>query len=203
MLDGGEFDFEKSIWTIPATRVPVKECKDSHRGAKMRKEHIVPLSTRVKEILREVQMYSRVSNHVFPADHDYNKFISENTVNKTLSRMKYNTATEVCLHGFRGMARGALGLSGLFDREAIEKQMSHKGKDKTEWAYTHHIDYLDERKIIMEWWSDYLEGNRTEYVSPQDFRDELLLSAQKNIIGFKYGKLLKVQMAVLQTVKSG
>lgn len=193
-----EFDFNKSIWTIPATRTPVKGCKNSHRGAKMRREHIVPLSRQVKSILMEVRTYSGVSNHVFPADHDLNKFISENTVNKTLQRMKYNTETDVCLHGFRGMARGALGLSGLFDRDAIERQMSHKSDNAIEWAYTHHIDFMDERKILMEWWSDYLELNHNKFVSPQEFREALLQDAHRGVQSFKYGKLIKLQMAAMR-----
>ena len=192
-----EFDLEKSIWAIPPTRTPVDGCKNSHRGAKMRKEHIVPLSRQVKAILKEVRLYSGMSNHVFPADHDLNKFISENTVNKTLQRMKYNTETEVCLHGFRGMARGALGLSGLFDRDAIERQMSHKGENEIEWAYTHHIDFMEERKIMMEWWSDYLELNHTQYISPQEFRENLLNDARNGVQSFKYGKLIKFQMAMM------
>lgn len=192
-----EFDFDKSIWTIPAVRTPVRDCPSSYRGAKMRKEHIVPLSRQVKDILMEVRKYSGMGQHVFPANHDLNKFISENTVNKTLNRMKYDTKTEVCLHGFRGMARGALALSGLFERDAIERQMSHKGENEVEWAYTHHVDYIEERKIIMQWWSDYLEENNSKYVSPQEFRDRLLSDARNGIQSFKYGKLIKFQMAML------
>ncbi|MFV5369082.1 integrase arm-type DNA-binding domain-containing protein [Acinetobacter junii] len=192
-----EFDIQKGIWTIPATRKPVDGCKNSHRGAKMRKEHIVPLSRQVKNLLKEIKLYSGMSNHVFPADHDLNKFISENTVNKTLQRMKYNTETDVCLHGFRGMARGALGLSGLFDRDAIERQMSHKTDNASEWAYTHHVDFMEERKIIMEWWSDYLELNHDKFISPQEFREALLRDARSGVQSFKYGKLIKLQMALL------
>jgi integrase len=192
-----EFDLEKGIWTIPATRTPVKDCKNSHRGAKMKKDHIVPISRQVKSILEEVRMYSGTSNHVFPADHDLNKFISENTINKTLARMKYDTKTEVCLHGFRGMARGALGVSGLFDRDAMERQMSHKTDNEVEWAYTHHVDHIEERKIMMDWWSEYLELNHDQYVSPQEFRETLLQDARNGVQSFKYGKLIKFQMAMM------
>lgn len=166
----------------------------------MRKEHIVPLSRQVKNLLKEIKLYSGMSNHVFPVDHDLNKFISENTINKTLQRMKYDTETDVCLHGFRGMARGALQLSGLFDRAAMEQQMSHKTKtdDETEWAYTHHIDFIEERKVMMEWWSEYLEINHTKYISPQEFRESLLNDARNGVQSFKYGKLIKFQMAMFK-----
>ena len=95
------------------------------------------------------------------------------------------------------MARGALGLSGLFDRDAIERQMSHKGDNEVEWAYTHHIDFMEERKILMEWWSEYLELNHAQYISPQEFRGRLLSDARNGIQSFKYGKLIKFQMAML------
>ena len=88
-------------------------------------------------------------------------------------------------------------MSGLFDRDAIERQMSHKGENEVEWAYTHHVEYLEERKILMQWWSDYLDENKTKYVSPQEFRDRLLSDARNGIQSFKYGKLIKFQMTML------
>jgi integrase len=39
--------------------------------------------------------------------------------------MGYDTKTEVCGHGFRTMARGAMGESGLWSDDAIERQLSH------------------------------------------------------------------------------
>lgn len=40
----GEFDFDKACWRIPAKRKEIEGVRYSHRGMKMKEEHIVPLS---------------------------------------------------------------------------------------------------------------------------------------------------------------
>ena len=57
-------------------------------------------------------------------DHDPRKPMSENTVNKALRVMGYDTKVEVCGHGFRTMACSSLIESGLWSRDAVERQMS-------------------------------------------------------------------------------
>lgn len=56
---------------------------------------------------------------LFPGDHDATKVMSENTLNSALRAMGYDTKTEVCRHGCRSMARGALGESGLWSDDVI------------------------------------------------------------------------------------
>ena len=46
-----EVDFKKALWTIPAERMPIEGVKYSHRGSKMRTEHLVPLSSQALDIL--------------------------------------------------------------------------------------------------------------------------------------------------------
>jgi len=41
-----EFDFDKSLWRVPAKREEVKGVRCSYRGMKMKEEHIVPLAGR-------------------------------------------------------------------------------------------------------------------------------------------------------------
>ena len=48
--------------------------------------------------------------------------MSESTINKTLRRLGYDTNTEVCGHGFRGMACAALIQSKLFQKDAVENK---------------------------------------------------------------------------------
>ncbi len=59
-------------------------------------------------------------------DHDPRKPMNENTVNKALRVMGYDTKVEVCGHGFRTMACSSLIESGLWSRDAVERQMSHQ-----------------------------------------------------------------------------
>jgi integrase len=50
-----EIDFKKAMWTIPPERKPIEGVKYSHRGSKMRTEHLVPLSTQALDILKQIQ----------------------------------------------------------------------------------------------------------------------------------------------------
>ena len=182
-----EFDLEKGIWTLPGTRDYVPGQKFSSRGAKMKDDHLIPLSSSAISILKEIKKYSGMSLNVFPKNGDPNGFISESTINKTLRRMGYDTKTEVCGHGFRGMACSALVQSTLFQKEAVEKQMSHQERDQVRLAYTHQAEYIEERKAMLNWWSDYLASNKEQYITPYDFTKQLL---GEDIIHFKYAKLI-------------
>ena len=183
-----EFDIKKAIWTLPATRKAVTGQKFSDRGAKMKTAHIIPLSPQALIILKEIHKYSGMTKNVFPKNGDPQGFISESTINKTLRRMGYNTNTDICGHGFRGMACSALVQSTLFQKEAVEKQMSHQERDQVRLAYTHQAEYMEERKAMLNWWSDYIEANQQEYISPYDFTKQLL---GDDVIQFKYAKLVK------------
>ena len=83
--------------------------------------------------------------------------------------MGYDTKTEVCGHGFRTMARGALGESGLWSDDAIERQLSHTERNNVRAAYIHTSEHLDERRLMVQWWADYLEANNTHVITPYDF----------------------------------
>lgn len=120
-----EIDFETSMWTILPEREPIPGVKHSQRGSKMRTPHLVPLSRQALVILKQVHKLSGDRAFVFIGDHDHRKPMSENTVNKALRVMGYDTKLEVCGHGFRTMACSSLIDSGLWSRDAVERQMSH------------------------------------------------------------------------------
>lgn len=184
----GEFNLENEIWVIPAERELIEGQKFSNRGAKMKTDHLIPLSPQVLSILKDIRVYSGMTKNVFPKNGDPQGFISETTVNNTLRRLGYDTNQEVCGHGFRGMACSALVQSTLFQKEAVEKQMSHQERDQVRLAYTHQAEYLEERKAMLNWWSDYLLANQNGYISPYDFTQGLLTS---EVINFKYAKFAK------------
>lgn len=66
---------------------------------------------------------------------------------------------EMTAHGFRGIASTQIReiAKGKFREEVIEMQLAHTVKGKTQGAYDH-AEYLDERIILMQWWSDYLDS---------------------------------------------
>ncbi|AOV12969.1 MULTISPECIES: tyrosine-type recombinase/integrase [Enterobacteriaceae] len=161
-----EFDFRNCIWTIPATREALPGVRYSGRGAKMRTPHIVPLSRQVIVILKQVEEISGHLELVFPGDHNPYRPMCENTVNKALRLMGYDTKMDICGHGFRAMACSALMESGLWSKDAVERQMSHQERNSVRIAYIHKAEHLEARTAMMQWWSDYLYTCRENYVPP-------------------------------------
>ncbi|MBP2170696.1 integrase [Erwinia toletana] len=165
-----EINLKKALWTIPATREPIEGAKFSGRGAKMRTPHLVPLSRQAILLFRQILSINVPDlDLVFPSEHNCNKTISEGTTNKALRIMGYNSKTEICGHGFRTMACSALVESGLWSRDAVERQMSHQERSGVRAAYIHKAEHMDERQKMMQWWADYLDANRVGWVSPYDF----------------------------------
>ncbi|HFR4112906.1 TPA: tyrosine-type recombinase/integrase [Yersinia enterocolitica] len=169
-----EIDFETAMWTIPAERESIEGVKHSQRGSKMRTPHLVPLSRQALAILKQVHKISgdrdRDRDFVFVGDHNPRKPMSENTVNKALRVMGYDTKVEVCGHGFRTMACSSLIESGLWSKDAVERQMSHMERNSVRAAYIHKAEHLDERRLMLQWWADFLEINRIKETNPFTFK---------------------------------
>lgn len=159
-----EINFRNKIWTIPATREPIPRVRYSDRGTKMRTPHIVPLSQQAIDILKQIREISGDQELLFPSIRNSSRPMSENTVNKALRLMEYNTKEDVCGHGFRAMACSALIESGLWSQDAVERQMSHQERNSVRAAYIHKAEHLEARKAMMQWWSDYLDRCREEFV---------------------------------------
>ncbi|EAM4411626.1 integrase arm-type DNA-binding domain-containing protein [Salmonella enterica] len=168
-----EIDWQQKLWVIPEEREQIENVKFSHRGTKMRTQHIVPLSDQAITILKQVEALSGHLTFIFPGEYDQDKCMSDNTINKALRVMGYDTKKDVCGHGFRAMACSALSESGLWSKEAIEKQMSHQERNSVRAAYIHKAEYLEERIAMMQWWADYLDANTGVYISPYQFASRL------------------------------
>ncbi|MDR2989527.1 MAG: integrase arm-type DNA-binding domain-containing protein [Providencia alcalifaciens] len=164
-----EIDFDNAMWTIPAEREAIEGVKYSHRGSKMRTTHLVPLSRQAIEILKQIYQFSGNNELIFIGDHNPRKPMSENTVNNALRVMGYDTKTEVCGHGFRTMACSSLIESGLWSKDAVERQMSHQERNSVRAAYIHKAEHIDERRLMVQWWADYLDANLEQTISPFDF----------------------------------
>ncbi|HHL0920028.1 TPA: integrase, partial [Klebsiella pneumoniae] len=48
-------------------------------------------------------------------------------------------------------------------------QMSHQERSSVRAAYIHKAEHLGERRLMLQWWADYLDVNREKGVSPFDF----------------------------------
>jgi len=69
--------------------------------------HIVPLSTQVAAILRELQPLTGNRRFLFPSMRTFDRPMSDNTINAALWRLGYDNKT-MTGHGFRAMARTIL-----------------------------------------------------------------------------------------------
>ncbi|MBG5883699.1 integrase arm-type DNA-binding domain-containing protein [Providencia alcalifaciens] len=164
-----EIDFKNAMWTIPAEREAIEGVKHSHRGSKMRTPHLVPLSRQAIETLKQIYQFSGNHELIFIGDHNPRKPMSENTVNNALRVMGYDTKTEVCGHGFRTMACSSLIESGLWSKDAVERQMSHQERNSVRAAYIHKAEHIEERRLMVQWWADYLDANREGHVGAFGF----------------------------------
>lgn len=140
-----EFDLDKSEWRIPAARM------------KMRDPHIVPLSRQAVKVLKDLQPITGRGKFLFPGARSLNRPMSENTVNAALRRMGY-AKDEMTGHGFRSIASTHLNEQG-WNRDAIERQLSHAERDGVRAAYNY-AEHLPERRRMMQAWADYLDRLR-------------------------------------------
>lgn len=136
-----EFDLEKRLWTIPATRM------------KMKIEHRVPLSPQALDVLEELRPISGAGELCFPGHHDPSRMMSENAMLYAIWRMGYRGKATV--HGFRATGSTILNECG-FNPDAIERQLAHAERNKIRAAY-HRSEYMEERLKMMNWWADYLD----------------------------------------------
>lgn len=140
----GEFDVDSAMWSIPAARM------------KTRRDHLVPLSRQVIEIIEDLRPLTGHCQYLFPGVRDRKHPMSNATINAALRRMGYDTSTEMTGHGFRAMARTILHEQLDIDPHVIEHQLAHKVSDPLGGAYNR-TKFLAQRKAMMQIWSDYLD----------------------------------------------
>lgn len=141
-----EFDFDKTVWTIPAEKT------------KMRREHQIFLARQAVDVLEDLRAITGHRKLLLPSFHGSAKPISENTLNVALRRMGYGQ-DEMTSHGFRATASTLLNESGKWSADAIERQLSHVEPSKSRGPYSRG-SYWEERIKMMTWWANYLDRLR-------------------------------------------
>ena len=134
-----EFDLEKRIWTIPATRM------------KAQKEHRIPLSERAKDILASIEVVE-TNEFVFTgkkAGHG----LSTMALEMVLRRMDYANRTTV--HGFRSCFSDWATEQTHHSGEVREMALAHSVGNKVEAAYRRG-DLFEKRREIMSDWANFL-----------------------------------------------
>lgn len=139
-----EVDFERAEWHIPAARM------------KMRRPHIVPLSTQAMALLREQRKLTGDRSFVFFNAASKSKHMSNGAVLMALRRMGYQG--RMSGHGFRTLASTILNERG-YNPDVIERQLAHEDDDKIRSTYNR-AEYLLERKKLIQDYADMLDAMR-------------------------------------------
>lgn len=147
-------DLEQAMVTIPAESMKRTKA-DKING----KPHLIPLATQAVEILRELQPLTGRSRYVFPGARSLARPMSDNTMNAALKRLDFGTDDHVS-HGFRAMARTMIAerLHGV-PEALVEAQLGHGKSGPLGSAYDR-AEYLEQRRLMMQTWADYLDKLR-------------------------------------------
>ena len=143
-----EVELNTAVWKIAASKM------------KTRQPHTVPLSRQSIEIFRAAQALTGRHQYVFSSLYPGSRPMSENTINAALRRLGYG-GDEMTAHGFRAIASTLLNESGKWNPDAIERALAHSATDGVRGAY-HRGAHWAERVEMAQWWSDYLEGLRSD-----------------------------------------
>jgi len=140
-----EFDLDNAIWKKPADKV------------KKREEHTSPLPRQAIEVLERLKALTGNREYLFPNRNDPRRPASKGVLWKAFISMGYKD--KFTPHGLRGTGSTILNEMG-FRPDVIEKQLDHQERNKTRASYNR-ADYLEERRLMMQAWADYLDGLRT------------------------------------------
>nr|WP_315056757.1 integrase arm-type DNA-binding domain-containing protein [uncultured Campylobacter sp.] len=146
-------DFNRRLLTIPRAEQKIKR---SEIG-----DFKLPLSDEVMRILEDQAKLSRAYEHIFINSH-FTAHIHKDTATNAIKGFDFRdrqTGRVVTLHSLRGIfmtqAFNNMQKHGV-SKEAIKKALDHLHGDKVDLSYSEKADFLDELKILLDWWSSYI-----------------------------------------------
>lgn len=131
-----EIDPSRRSWTIPAERM------------KAGRQHRVPLSAQVLDLIREARCAAGSSEFIFPGVRG-GRF-----GRNALTRLAPDLQLGCVPHGFRSSFRDWTAESGV-SREIAEAALAHSVQDPVEAAYRR-TDLFEQRRDVMERWGAYV-----------------------------------------------
>ncbi len=132
-----EIDLKNKIWTIPASRM------------KMRQEHSVPLNDTACKVLNIIQKQNS-SNFIFLSNRK-KSHISKDCMRLLLKTDFPEIYIKAVPHGFRSSFRNWAEENFNFSRRAVELCLAHTNKNKVEKAYLRSDLFLKRQQIMNEW----------------------------------------------------
>mgnify|MGYP003994657799 FL=1 len=132
---------------------------------KENRSHFVPLATQAIDCLHQLHAVTGKRELLFPKRGVPRAPMSNSTILRVIDRIGYKG--RMTGHGFRSVASSALNESGLFDFDAIERQLSHQDRNDVRAAYNR-AKYMEERRRMMQWWADKIDSweNPSQIVYP-------------------------------------
>jgi len=137
-----ELDYDQDLWIIPAERM------------KSGKEHVVPLTAPLNELLESIRKIYGDEEFVFPSPRSRGgAYLNPYSINQHFIRMGYKSVLRA--HGIRSIPLTAGQEVLSFSADVIQRQMAHAIGDKVRQAYDR-SQFLDERRNFMVSWCDAL-----------------------------------------------
>jgi integrase len=146
-----EIDLENEEWVIPWQRMKMGKKKLNPRQV----DHHVFLPKQGWELLRELHAITGNNKYLFPNLRDHEQPATNWGVLAALKRMGYQG--KMTGHGFRSLAMGVIKERLGYRHEVVDRQLSHASGDTYGEAYDRAM-FLDERKIMMQQYADYLDN---------------------------------------------
>lgn len=149
-MQWNEVNLDKRVWTIPAAKM-----KRTVYGKLNGRPHLVPLPPQAVELLRDLHPLTGHSPYVFPSLVSAQRPMSENTLRVAMRRMGYSNE-DMTPHGFRAMARTLMVEKLNMNPDVIEAQLAH-GKSGPLGAAYDRAEFMEQRRMMMDEWANYLE----------------------------------------------
>jgi integrase len=135
-----EVDLDGALWSIPAART------------KRRRDHLVPLSTQALDVLRSLQALTSGHPVLFPSRSRWDAPMSEGAILMAFDRVGFGHVTA---HGFRSLFSTSCHEYG-HPSHIIEACLAHL--DTGVKAVYNKALYLPQRRDLLQWWGDRVEG---------------------------------------------
>jgi integrase len=146
-----EIDLENESWVIDWHRMKMGKRKVNPRKV----DHHVFLPRQGWELLRELHAITGGNKYLFPNMRDHKQPATNFGILAALKRMGY--AGRMTGHGFRSLAMGVIKERLGYRHEVVDRQLSHASGDTYGEAYDRAL-FLDERRVMMQQYADYLDN---------------------------------------------
>lgn len=149
-----EIDLENEHWVIPWQRMKMGKKKLNPR----KQDHHVFLPSQGWALLRELHAITGNNRYLFPNLRDHEQPATNWGVLAAIKRMGYSG--RMTGHGFRSLAMGVIKERLGYRHEVVDRQLSHASGDVYGEAYDR-AQFLDERKVMMQHYANYLDNVTT------------------------------------------